>query len=174
MCVYVVCAGVRNINMRPPIYALYALYILHMTTHPHTYIGPRSNVCYTIIRMTGEGDKNAQFFRLFLKRQKLPDYILKGPMRKMPRGARGKRRRPPPPSTIAEHERRIRARTKRGHDEAVARHRAREIARAPASKRDIAEVIASLPKEERAALVSNPQVIGAVEKLLEVLLFRFS
>ncbi len=64
--------------------------------------------------------------------------------------------------------------TKRGRDAAVARHRAAKFSRNPVSKRTVAEVISSLSAKERAALVANKDVVSAVEKILEAMLFRFS
>lgn len=64
--------------------------------------------------------------------------------------------------------------TRYGRDEAVARYRADKRTKNAATKRSLAEVIASLSPEERAALAANEHVISAVEKILEAMLFRFS
>lgn len=68
----------------------------------------------------------------------------------------------------------IRTRTKRARDEAVARHRADRISRGPQTKRDLAEVIASLTAAERKVIAADEHVISAIEKIVEAMLFRFS
>lgn len=65
-------------------------------------------------------------------------------------------------------------RTRAKFDEAVARHRALRGGKRKSSQQAIQEAIASLSPNERAALVANPDVIPAIEKMLEKLLFQFS
>lgn len=67
-----------------------------------------------------------------------------------------------------------RPRTQRAKDAAIARHRAAAQARGERTKRDLAEVIAGLSKEEQAVLAGSEHAVSAVEKILEAMLFRFS
>ncbi len=64
--------------------------------------------------------------------------------------------------------------TKKARNRMVAEHRAADAARGKRTKRELADVLASLSADERAAVAASPHVITAVEKIVEAMLFRFS
>ncbi len=68
----------------------------------------------------------------------------------------------------------LRRRTRKARNQMVAAHRAAAAAQGKRTKRELADVLASLTPVERDAITGNAHVISAVEKIVEAMLFRFS